>query len=104
MNLSAVEKLIESKGLEYFLCSFVEMGGLPKAKLVPVTHLRDMASDGAGFAGFAAGNMGQAPHSPDMANMPDFDSTMVVPWRPNMAWVAAAARALPGVNELSPAA
>ena len=49
MNLSAVEKLIESKGLEYFLCSFVEMGGMPKAKLVPVTHLRDMASEGAGF-------------------------------------------------------
>jgi len=88
VNLSAVEKLVESQGLEYFLCSFVEMGGMPKAKLVPVTHLRDMASEGASFAGFAAGNMGQAPHSPDMANIPDFDSMMVVPWRPNTAWVA----------------
>ena len=88
MVLSDVEKLVEKEGIEFFLCSFVEMGGLPKAKLVPATHLRDMAADGAGFAGFASGNMGQGPHSPDMANMPDFESLLVVPWRRNMAWVA----------------
>ena len=88
MTLNDVEKLVDKEGIEFFLCSFVEMGGLPKAKLVPATNLADMADEGAGFAGFAAGNMGQGPHSPDMANMPDFGSTMVVPWRPDMAWVA----------------
>ena len=88
MTVDQVKKLVEEKGIEFFLCSFVEMGGAPKAKVVPVTNLEDMAAEGAGFAGFAAGNMGQGPHDNDMANIPDFSSLTIVPWRPNMAWVA----------------
>lgn len=88
MSLDQVKQFIDKNGIDFFLCSFVEMSGAPKAKLVPVTNLEEMAEDGAGFAGFAAGEMGQKPHDPDMANIPDFDSMMVVPWRDNMAWVA----------------
>ena len=88
MTVDEVRKLITDRGIDFFLCSFVEMGGAPKAKLVPVTNLDEMSEEGAGFAGFAAGNMNQGPHSPDMANIPDFDSLTVVPWRPEMAWVA----------------
>ena len=88
MTLDEVKNLIDEKGLEFFLCSFVEMNGMPKAKVVPTTHVDDMATEGAGFAGFAAGEMGQGPHSPDMANIPDFSSLTIVPWRRNMAWVA----------------
>mgnify|MGYP001159516541 CR=1 FL=1 len=88
MTIDEVRKIITDKGIEFFLCSFVEMGGAPKAKLVPVTNLDEMAREGAGFAGFAAGNMNQGPHSPDMANIPDFNSLTVLPWRPEMAWVA----------------
>ena len=88
MTLDQVKKLIKDQKLEFFLCSFVEMGGLPKAKLVPATHVEDMAAEGAGFAGFAAGEMNQGPHDPEMANIPDFGSLTQVPWRPNMAWVA----------------
>ena len=87
MELRDVQKWVKDDGIEYFLCSFVEMGGMPKAKLVPATNLQDLAAEGAGFAGFAAGNMGQGPHSPELANMPDFGQGMIVPWRPNMAWV-----------------
>ena len=87
-NLDAVTKIVKEKGIEFFLCSFVEMSGLPKAKLVPAEHLQDMAEGSAGFAGFAAGNMGQGPHDTDMIAIPDFDSLMQVPWRKNLAWVA----------------
>ena len=61
MTLDQVKKLAEEKQIEFFLCSFVEMSGLPKAKVVPATHLADMAEEGAGFAGFATGHMGQEP-------------------------------------------
>ena len=37
------------------------MSGAPKAKVIPSTHLDDMAEDGAGFGGFAAGEIGQYP-------------------------------------------
>jgi glutamine synthetase len=87
-TLEDARKLIAEHGVEFFLCSFVEMSGAPKAKLVPATHLDDMAGEGAGFAGYAAGEIGQGPHSPDLIAMPDFASTTVLPWRPNIAWVA----------------
>ncbi|MEM7125177.1 MAG: type III glutamate--ammonia ligase [Chloroflexota bacterium] len=88
MSLDKVKQFIDKNGIDFFLCSFVEMSGAPKAKLVPVTNLEEMADEGAGFAGFAAGEMGQKPHDPDMANIPDFNSLTIVPWRDNLAWVA----------------
>jgi len=33
MTLEQVQALIAEKGIEFFLCSFVEMSGAPKAKL-----------------------------------------------------------------------
>ena len=39
MTLEQVRTLVEEQGVRFFLCSFVEMSGAPKAKLVPATHL-----------------------------------------------------------------
>jgi len=88
MKLEQVKKLIKEKGIEFFLCSFVEMSGAPKAKVVPASRVEDMAEGSAGFAGFAAGDMGQGPHDPDMIAIPDFRSMVTLPWRKNVAWVA----------------
>src|SRR4051812_17144181 len=77
----SIKQKVQDDRIAFLLCSFVEMGGAPKAKLIPTTHLEDLAEEGAGFAGFAAGEMGQGPHSPDMAAIPDFDSLTVLPWR-----------------------
>ena len=87
MTVQEGAALVKEKGSEFFLCSLVERAGAPKAKVVPVTHLEMMAEEGAGFAGFAAGEMGQQPHDPDMASIPDFNSLTIVPWRDNLAWV-----------------
>ena len=88
MNRDDVKRLVTEKGIEFFLCSFVEMSGAPKAKVIPSTHLEEMAEEGAGFGGFAAGEIGQYPHDPEMASIPDFNSLTIVPWRKNVAWVA----------------
>lgn len=88
MTAEQVRDKIQSEGLEYFLCSFVEMGGAPKAKLVPATNFDEMSTDGAGFAGFAAGHLGQGPHDTDIMSIPDFRSLTVLPWRNNVAWLA----------------
>lgn len=88
MTLDHVKQIIQEKGIEFFLCSFVEMSGAPKAKVIPTTHIEDMANEGAGFGGFAAGEIGQSPHDPEMASIPDFNSLTVVPWKDNLAWVA----------------
>ncbi len=82
-----VAKVVHERSIEFFLCSFVEMSGALKAKVVPARHLEDMAQGSAGFAGFAAGDIGQGPHDADMIAIPDFDSFTILPWRPNIAWV-----------------
>ena len=51
---------LKTKGVEYVFCSFVELTGAPKAKLVPVSHIEEFAQDGAGFAGFACGDVGHS--------------------------------------------
>ena len=79
---------IEDRGIEFLFAQFVDMWGKPSGKLVPASHLDDLFTDGAGFAGFAAGEIGQGPHSPDMAAMPDPASFTPVPWQPNLARLA----------------
>lgn len=80
-------QLIRDNELKFLLCSFVEMNGAPKAKLVPANEWEGLLSDGASFAGFAAGDFGQGPHDPDIVSMPDFDALIRLPWRADTAWV-----------------
>ncbi len=72
-------------GVEFYFAQFVDMYARPSAKLVPAGNLDDLASEGAGFAGFAAGEIGQAPHHPDMMARPDLASFTPVPWQPDLA-------------------
>src|SRR6266487_1096331 len=80
-----VRKLVDKMGIEFVFAQFVEMYGKANAKLVPTTHLEDVFADGAGFAGFATGELGQGPNDPDIAAMPDPASFTPVPWQPNLA-------------------
>ena len=73
------------RGIDFYFAQFVDMYGRPSAKLVPGAHLDDLVSEGAGFAGFAAGEIGQQPSDPDIAAMPDLRSFTPVPWEPTVA-------------------
>jgi glutamine synthetase len=76
---------IHDNDVEFLFAQFVDMHGKPNAKLVPASHLDDLLEEGAGFAGFAAGDIGQRPNDPDMAAMPDVRSLTPLPWRPEVA-------------------
>jgi glutamine synthetase len=76
---------LHERGVEFVFAQFVDMHGKPNAKLVPVAHLEGLLSDGAGFAGFAAGDIGQGPHDPDIAAMPDRRTLTYLPWKPEVA-------------------
>ena len=75
----------EELGVEFYFAQFVDMYGRPSAKLVPAEYLDDLVTDGAGFAGFAAGEIGQLPSDPDIAAIPDLNSFTPVPWEPSLA-------------------
>ncbi|MQA82014.1 MAG: type III glutamate--ammonia ligase [Streptosporangiales bacterium] len=75
----------EEDGIEFFLAMFVDMHGKPCAKAVPASAVDMLLNDGAGFAGFAVGDIGQAPNDPDLAAMPDPSSYTRLPWKPEIA-------------------
>ncbi len=76
---------VQDDGVEFIYAMFVEMHGKPCAKLVPVSALDALLTDGAGFAGFAAGPIGQDPSHPDILAIPDPASYTRLPWQPNVA-------------------
>jgi len=84
-NADDVRRIVKDDGIEFLFAQFVDMHGKPSAKLVPAHHIDDLLRDGAGFAGFAAGDVGQGPHDPDMIAMPDPKSLTILPWQPNVA-------------------
>ena len=87
-SVEDVRTLVDEMGIEFLFAQFVEMYGKPNAKLVPTSHLEDVFAEGAGFAGFATGELGQGPHDPDIAAMPDPASFTPVPWEPTLARLA----------------
>jgi glutamine synthetase len=84
-NADDARRIVKDEGIEFLFAQFVDMHGKPSAKLVPAHHIDDLLSDGAGFAGFAAGDIGQGPHDPDMIAVPDPRSLTILPWQPNVA-------------------
>ena len=75
------------KGVKYFMISFTDLFGGQRAKLVPTQAIADMQEEGAGFAGFATW-LDFTPAHPDMLAVPDPNSAIQLPWKPEVAWVA----------------
>ncbi|WP_010140537.1 type III glutamate--ammonia ligase [Oceanicola sp. S124] len=78
----------KEKGVKYFMISYTDLFGGQRAKLVPAQAIAGMVEDGAGFAGFATW-LDLTPAHPDMLAVPDPSTVIQLPWRPEVAWVAA---------------
>ena len=84
-DLASVAK---DRGIRYFMISYTDLFGGQRAKLVPAAAIADMQKDGAGFAGFATW-LDMTPAHPDMFALPDAAAVVQLPWKPDVAWVAA---------------
>jgi glutamate---methylamine ligase len=76
------------RGIKHFLVSFVDLFGVMRAKLVPAAAIAQMQKTGAGFAGFATW-LDMTPADSDLFALPDCDSLVQLPWKPEVGWVAA---------------
>jgi glutamine synthetase len=85
LDLAAVAR---ERNITYFLISFADLSGTPRAKLVPASAIGAMAQTGAAFAGFATW-LDMTPADPDLFALPDPDSLMQLPWKPEIGWLAA---------------
>ena len=84
-NPDEVRRIVKDGNIEFLFAQFVDMHGKPNAKLVPAHHIDDLLDGGAGFAGFAAGDIGQGPHDPDIIAVPDPHTLTILPWQRNVA-------------------
>src|SRR3954470_15581600 len=76
----------KDKGVKYFLIAFVDLFGTMRAKIVPAAAIDAVAKAGAGFAGFATW-FDMTPADPDILVMPEQDTLIQLPWKPEVAWV-----------------
>ncbi|AVP70082.1 type III glutamate--ammonia ligase [Prescottella equi] len=80
--------LARTTDTRFVLAVFTNLAGKPCAKLVPVEAVEELQEDGVGFAGYAAGAMGQVPADPDLVAVPDAASFTPIPFvRPGLALV-----------------
>ena len=78
----------KDNGVKYFMISYTDLFGGQRAKLVPAQAIAEMQAEGAGFAGFATW-LDLTPAHPDIFALPDPASVIQLPWKPEVAWVAA---------------
>jgi glutamate---methylamine ligase len=83
-----LEQKAKELGIKYFLVSFSDLFGTQRAKLVPAAAITEACETGAGFAGFATW-LDMTPADPDLFAMPDVDSLIQLPWKPEIGWLAA---------------
>jgi len=81
-------KAAKERGIKYFLISYTDLFGVQRAKLVPASAIGGMAKNGAGFAGFATW-LDMTPADADLFAIPDPDSLIQLPWKPEVGWLAA---------------
>jgi glutamate---methylamine ligase len=87
MSIDLAEVAKERK-IKYFLISYTDLLGTQRAKLVPAEAIAGMAKNGAGFAGFATW-LDMTPADPDVFAIPDPNSLIQLPWKPEVGWLAA---------------
>jgi glutamate---methylamine ligase len=86
--MTSLSEIARDKGIRYFLICFTDLFGVQRAKLVPTPAIDTMATNGAGFAGFAAW-LDMTPADPDILAIPDRSSLIQLPWQPDVAWMPA---------------
>ena len=86
-DAAQLQKELEAKGVKYCIGAYVDIHGVPKAKVVPITHLKQMAKGSERYTGYALDGLGQAPNEDELTSMPDFSRMIQLPWEPKIAWI-----------------
>jgi glutamine synthetase len=88
-KIKAVQKQLQEKGVKYCIGAYVDIHGVPKAKVVPLAHLEHMAHGSELYTGYALDGLGQEPNDDEIASVPDLDHIIQLPWEPKLAWMPA---------------
>lgn len=88
-ELATLQNELSAKGVKYCIGAYVDIHGVPKAKVVPISHLSQMAGGSERYTGYALDGLGQAPNDDEITSVPDLDRAVQLPWEPKIAWIPA---------------
>ncbi|WP_017299848.1 type III glutamate--ammonia ligase [Nodosilinea nodulosa] len=87
-ELQALLHSLEQQGVKYALASFVDIHGMAKGKVVPLSHFDRMMQGSELFTGAALDGVPQEINDDEVGTMPDPASATVLPWNPEVVWFA----------------
>ncbi len=88
VNLEAIHRSLGASGVKYLLASYVDMHGISKGKMVPISHLEQMLGGSELFTGAALEGVPQDVSEEEVSAHPDPGSCIVLPWNREVAWLA----------------
>ncbi len=88
-EIKILQETLRERGVQYCIGAYVDIHGVPKAKVVPLDHLPQMAGGSERYTGYALDGLGQAPNDDEIASLPDLDRIIQLPWEPKIAWMPA---------------
>jgi len=88
-EIQAIQQSLQERGVKYCIGAYVDIHGIPKAKVVPIAHLPHMAHGSERYTGYALDGLGQAPNDDELASVPDLDHIIQLPWEKKIAWMPA---------------
>lgn len=88
-KIKQTQQRLTELGIKYCIGAYVDIHGIPKGKVVPLSHLSHMAHGSERYTGYALDGLGQAPHDDEITSVPDLDHIIQLPWESSVAWMPA---------------
>jgi glutamine synthetase len=88
-DLSTIQADLAAKGVKYCIGAYVDIHGVPKGKVVPLSHFAHFAHGSELYTGYALDGLGQSPNDDEINSMPDLERMMILPWNKEVAWFPA---------------
>ena len=87
-DVAALEQALADRGVKFLMASFVDMHGVSKAKMVPLSHIHQMLQGSELYTGAALDGVPQDVSDEEVSAHPDPESAVVLPWQSDVAWFA----------------
>ncbi|WP_428243467.1 type III glutamate--ammonia ligase [Gynuella sp.] len=85
-DASLLKARCHEENIKFILVSLSDLFGVVRSKLVPVSAIDSLMTNGAAFAGFAA-HFNLTPADPDIVVYPDVSTFVPLLWKPGVAWI-----------------
>ncbi|MEL6382180.1 MAG: type III glutamate--ammonia ligase [Cyanobacteria bacterium J06626_18] len=87
-ELESLQTSLQDQGVKYAMASFVDIHGMCKGKVVPLSHFDRMMQGSELFTGAALDGVPQEINDDEVGTMPDPNSATVLPWNSEIVWFA----------------